>query len=217
MRRVLARLLTALRPVVPRLVAQVAELPVPLSFVRWGLLLDDLRENRRDSWARLRGAGEQARYDEVRAITEAYAADGFVLDIGCSQGILQEGLIYRRYLGVDRSAEAIRRAGVKNDDRTRFVVGDGADYAPDEPPDSVVLNEMLYYLPDPVRSVQHYAGLLSEHGVVIVSVYAHAWATRRLLRQLHARLQLVRLLPVRSGELYWIIAVFRPRVLPPRR
>lgn len=208
LQRWLRQLVATPQLVAPQLVAQVAELPVPLSLLRW-LLLDNLRENRRDSWGRLRGADEAARYAEVRKLTEAYASDGFVLDVGCSQGILQEGLTYRRYLGVDRSADAIRLAQPKSDDRTAFVVGDGPGFAPDEPPDAVVLNEVLYYLPDTVRVVQHYADRLSERGVVIVSVYGHAWATRRLLRQIRARLELVRSLPVRSGELYWIVAVFR--------
>ena len=51
-------------------------------------------------------------------MVERYAADGFVLDIGCSQGILQEGLRYRSYLGVDSFADSIRLASAKADDRT---------------------------------------------------------------------------------------------------
>jgi hypothetical protein len=65
--------------------------PVPLFVVRSVLIRDNARENRRDSWQRLRGVHEAARYRAVRSVTERYAANGFVLDVGCSQGILQEG------------------------------------------------------------------------------------------------------------------------------
>ncbi|HEU4908766.1 MAG TPA: hypothetical protein VFT17_07880, partial [Propionibacteriaceae bacterium] len=69
-------------------------LPIPLFLVRWVLTRDNAGENRKDSWQRLRGVDEVARYSAVQSITERYAGDGFVLDIGCSQGILQEGLRY---------------------------------------------------------------------------------------------------------------------------
>ncbi len=206
-----AQLNAAVRRVVPWLVALVAELPVPLVCVRWGLLLDDRRENRRNSWGRLRGPGESARYDAVRRFVEAYGSEGFVLDVGCSQGILQEGLTYRRYLGVDRSAGAIGLARSRRDDRTDFEVADASEFRTDERPDVVVLNEVLYYLPEPVRTVEHYARLVEEDGVVVVSVYAHAWSTRRLLRQIHARLDVVRSTSVQSGEVAWIVAAFRGR------
>jgi 2-polyprenyl-3-methyl-5-hydroxy-6-metoxy-1,4-benzoquinol methylase len=192
-------------------VALVSVAPVPLPVVRNLLQRDNARENARDSWQRLRHQQEAARYDAVRRMTERYAEDGFVLDVGCSQGILQEGLRYRRYVGVDSFEESVRIASVKNDERTSFVLGDGSSYLADQPPDAVVLNEVIYYLTDPVAAVMHHSRQLAPGGVVIISVFSRSWATRRLLRQLAARLTPVDSLLVTSGHLAWTVVAYRPK------
>ena len=184
--------------------------PIPLFLLRSVLVRDNARENRKDSWQRLRGAGEAARYEAVREVTERYAGDGFVLDIGCSQGILQEGLRYRRYLGVDNCQQSILLARAKYDSRTQFVCADGSTFVADAPPDAVVMNEVVYYLPDPMRAVLHHASRLAPNGVLIISIYARTWFSRRLLRAIAARLELVESSLVRSGHLAWTVAVFRP-------
>ena len=74
------------------------------------MLVENAVGNARGGWERLRDDGEAERYRAVRAAVERHAPDGFVLDVGCSQGILQEGLRYRRYVGVDRYVPALRRA-----------------------------------------------------------------------------------------------------------
>ncbi len=99
--------------------------PVPLGVVRAVLLRDNVRENRKDSWQRLRDDDEAVRYAAVRRLVERYAGDGFVLDIGCSQGILQEGLRYGRYVGVDSAPASIALAASKADARTSFFCADG--------------------------------------------------------------------------------------------
>ena len=185
--------------------------PVPLPVVRSILQRDNARENGRDSWQRLRHDAEQARYHAVRSVVEHYAADGFVLDIGCSQGILQEGLRYRSYLGVDSFADSIRIASAKSDDRTEFICADAMTFVPDEPADAIVMNEVLYYLPNPLAAVRHHARSLSTDGVMIISVFAHAWATRRLLRKIADQLDQIQIEQVESGHLAWSIAVYRPR------
>jgi 2-polyprenyl-3-methyl-5-hydroxy-6-metoxy-1,4-benzoquinol methylase len=186
-------------------------LPVPLELAQSFLLRDNEKENRKDGWNRLRDATESVRYEAVRGLIEKYVRHGFVLDVGCSQGILQEGLTYGRYVGIDSFAEPILRAAVKSDDRTAFHHADGSSYVPDQPPDAVVLNEVLYYLPEPLAVVTHYANLLAAGGVLIVSVYSRAWAMRRLLRQISSRFPLVESSTVNShSHLAWTVTVFRP-------
>jgi 2-polyprenyl-3-methyl-5-hydroxy-6-metoxy-1,4-benzoquinol methylase len=133
-----------------------------------------------------------------------------VLDIGCSQGILQEGLRYRRYLGVDNFEQSIALAKPKSDFRTQFVCADGSTFAADAPPNAVVMSEVIYYLPDPMAAVEHHASRLAPDGVLIVSIYARTWVSRRLLRAMAARLELVESSLVRSGHLAWTVAVYRP-------
>jgi len=184
--------------------------PIPLSVVRSILARDNARENRKDSWQRLRGSNEAARYRAVRSVTERYARNGFVLDVGCSQGILQEGLSYTRYLGVDNCEQSILLAGPKSAPRTQFVCADGSNFVADQPPDAVVMNEVIYYLPDPIGAVMHHAEQLAPGGVVIISVYARTWSSRQLLRAIAKRLNLVESSLVRSGHLAWAVAVYRP-------
>ena len=186
-------------------------LPVPLELAQSFLVRDNERENRKDGWNRLRDARESVRYQAVRGLVEKYVRHGFVLDVGCSQGILQEGLTYGRYVGIDSYAEPILRAAVKSDERTAFHHADGSSYVPDQPPDAVVLNEVLYYLPKPLAVVSHYANLLAPGGVLIVSVYSRAWAMRRLLRQISSRFPLAESSTVNShSHLAWTVTVFRP-------
>jgi 2-polyprenyl-3-methyl-5-hydroxy-6-metoxy-1,4-benzoquinol methylase len=184
--------------------------PIPLFLVRSILARDNARENRKDSWQRLRGQSETARYRAVRRVTERYAREGFVLDIGCSQGILQEGLTYGRYLGVDNCEQSVLLARPKCDRSTQFVCANGSDFVADQPPNVVVMNEVIYYLPDPIAAVEHHARRLARGGVVIVSIYARTWSSRRLQRALGARLELVESNLIRSGHLAWIVAVYRP-------
>lgn len=192
-------------------VVMISALPLPLWLLRRILQRDNARENRKDSWQRLRDHSEQPRYAAVRRAVERYAADGFVLDLGCSQGILQEGLRYGRYLGIDSSSRAIALASPKSDAQTRFVCADVDAFVPDRPPDAVVLNEVIYYLPDPLRTVQRQARSLAPGGVLVISLFHRAWSCRRLLRHLGQRFDLVESGLVASGHLAWTIAVYRPR------
>jgi 2-polyprenyl-3-methyl-5-hydroxy-6-metoxy-1,4-benzoquinol methylase len=187
-----------------------AAAPIPLFLVRSILARDNARENRKDSWQRLRGRDEAARYRAVASATERYARDGFVLDIGCSQGILQEGLRYGRYLGVDNCEQSITLAQRKCNRRTQFRCADASNFVADQPPDAVVMNEVLYYLPDPIGVVAHHARRLAPDGVVIISIYARTWYSRRLLSALARRFVLLESTLIRSGHLAWTVAVYRP-------
>jgi 2-polyprenyl-3-methyl-5-hydroxy-6-metoxy-1,4-benzoquinol methylase len=185
--------------------------PVPLVLARSILLWDNARENHRGSWQRLRDEAEGERYDAVRAMVERYARTAFVLDIGCSQGILAEGLHYGRYLGIDSFAASIQIASAKADARTQFRQADAMIFVPDQPADAVVFNEVLYYLPDPLAAVRHHSRWLTADGVVIVSMFTHAWSTRRLLAQIGRHLERIESQAVTSGHLAWTVAAFRRR------
>jgi 2-polyprenyl-3-methyl-5-hydroxy-6-metoxy-1,4-benzoquinol methylase len=184
--------------------------PIPLFLVRSILARDNARESRKDSWQRLRRGNEAARYVAVRRATERYARDGFVLDIGCSQGILQEGLRYGQYLGVDNCEQSIALARSKCDRWTQYVCADGSYFVADQRPDAVVMNEVIYYLSDPIGAIEHHARQLAPGGVVIISIYARTWSSRRLLRAIAARLELLESNLIRSGHLAWTVAVYRP-------
>lgn len=184
-------------------------LPVPLAVARPWLMRDDRQENARDCWGRLWAEVEAPRYAAVRGAVRRWTTDGFVLDVGCAQGILAQGLSCRRYLGLDRQAESLRLAEAWAGPEREFVLADADGYQPDEAPDAVVLNEVLYYLPDPVATARWYAEQLAPKGVLVVSLFARAWATRRLLRILDRVLVRVDTQLVSSDQLSWTVAVYR--------
>ena len=192
-------------------VAVMSRLPVPLAVARPWLLRDDRQENARDSWGRLWSEVEAPRYAAVREAVARWTHDGFVLDVGCAQGILTDGLKCRRYVGVDRQARALQLARAWTGPPTEFVLADADAYRPDEPPDVVVLNEVLYYLPDPVATARRYAALLAPDGVLVISLFTRAWAPRRLLQTLATVLECVDATDVASAQLAWTVAVYRPR------
>jgi 2-polyprenyl-3-methyl-5-hydroxy-6-metoxy-1,4-benzoquinol methylase len=188
----------------------VAHLPVPLALARPFLLRDDAHENENGGWARLASPTEHARYAAVRQLCETYARDGRVLDVGCSRGLLQEGLGYGSYVGIDADERPLVHAAHRVDERTSFLHADADVYEPAEPVDAMIFNEMLYYLPDPVRTVRRLAEHVAPGGVVIVSTF-RAWATDRIRRELSALFQVVESRPVvGSSGMTWMITVYRP-------
>lgn len=203
----------------PASVAVMDALPVPLGAARLWLGHDNAREVARDDWARLADATERPRYDAVRDTLARFAPNGqasSVLDVGCSRGLLLDGLAYGRYLGVDASATAVAAAEQRwAGPATRFAVADGATFVPPEPPDAVVLNEVVYYLPHPREVALRYARTLAPGGVLVLSIFARAWASRRLVRQLALALELVEHRRVESGHLAWSVAVYRAPVRDP--
>jgi 2-polyprenyl-3-methyl-5-hydroxy-6-metoxy-1,4-benzoquinol methylase len=209
----------------PASVAVLDALPVPLGLAGRWLRRDNAREVARDDWARLADPAEQPRYAAVRDAVARHAphdvpslaadlppgARPFVLDVGCSRGLLLDGLAYGRYLGVDASATAVERAEQRwrGDGRVRFAVADASGFEPAAPPDAVVLNEVVYYLPQPRETALRYASTLAPGGVLVLSVFARAWASRRLVRRLAETLALVECRQVSSGHLAWSVAVYR--------
>lgn len=192
-------------------VAALDRLPLPLAVVRPFMLVENAVENARGGWERLREPVEADRYAAVRRALDRHARGGFVLDLGCSQAILREGLDCRRYVGVDRHGPALARSRVADEPGTTLVEADVATFVPDATPDAVVLNEVLYYLPHPVAVVERYARLLGPDGVLVVCCYARTWPTRRLLVRLRRRLELLGSERVVVGHHAWDVAVLRAR------
>lgn len=190
-------------------------IPVPHRYLHWLFVRDNQTENSADGWARLRSTSEVGRYAVIQGFFQHFTPGGSVLDVGCSDGILQERLSYGRYTGIDLFADTIARASRKNDATTRFLQADAATYAPDEQFDAIIWNECLYYLAEPIEVIQRYRGYLRPGGVIIVSMFYQTYATRRLFRRLRVLGEPAAELRISTTEgAAWMVRVYRPVEAP---
>lgn len=140
-------------------------------------------------WEYLQSLEQLARYRVIAGYCEHYAPTGTVLDVGCGDGYLRDLLgpaACSSYVGLDLSAEAIRRAQHRSNESTRFVQGDVDDFEHDGSFDAVIFNESLYYLERPLAVLERYASFLRDDGVMIVSMHGLRPWNRRLWRMIDA-------------------------------
>jgi len=146
----------------------------------------------RGSWDYLWGAAELPRFSVVVGRCHELNPAARILEIGCGEGILRARMDrsrIARFVGVDLSREAIRRATeAGSDDSTAFVCADATTYVPDEQFDIVVFNECLEYFDDPIGVARRYEASLAEGGAFVVSMFAgrHTARTRRIWKGLDA-------------------------------
>jgi SAM-dependent methyltransferase len=99
-----------------------------------------------------------------------------ILDLGCGHGRLPELLTpfsRKSYVGLDKSAEAIKQAEAAGFSNSKFLVADFEEYTPDEKFDFIVSLGSIHYVPDAAAVLKRFTGALSENGVFIVSLWRH--------------------------------------------
>ena len=119
--------------------------------------------------------------DCVYAYLEQYARRGNVLDLGCGPGNTANELsndVYRNYLGVDISQEALFKAEKRSKEngrgaKNRFVCSDFLAFEPNGLFDVILFRESLYHVPvGKIRTMlDHYTQYLTPNGVFIVRLY----------------------------------------------
>ena len=170
----------------------------------------------RGSWDYLRSLDEFARFSVLAGYCHYLKPGGRILEIGCGEGILQERLDparYARYVGVDISEEAIRRALARSNGRTAFVCADAAAWEPGEAFDLIAFNECLEYFDDPVGLVRRYEPSLAPDGAFLVSMFAglDTTRTRRIWRWLEEVYEVADATRVTNRKgLTWVLEVLRP-------
>jgi SAM-dependent methyltransferase len=141
-----------------------------------------------------------------------------VLDIGCGTGLLRrrlEGVPISGYLGVDLSDAAIRSAESERYRDARFLAGNALNLDVGRH-DIVVLNELLYYLPDPVRYLRDAARTLRPDGLYVISMWRHP-GDRVLWKQIASDCDVLDRVEVRNrgnrlNPRGWIVACCRPPI-----
>jgi SAM-dependent methyltransferase len=118
--------------------------------------------------------------DVVYRHLEKYVGCGSVLDLGCGQGSTAVELAspYKRYVGVDISQVALKRAREKTTDagrtsRASFACSDFLGYDPDQKFDVILFRESMYHVPiGQVKTIlDRYSHFLTDDGVFIVRLY----------------------------------------------
>jgi SAM-dependent methyltransferase len=118
--------------------------------------------------------------DLVYLHLEKYVGHGSVLDLGCGQGgtAIELASPYERYVGVDISEVALKRARVKAEDvgrssRASFICADFLSYNPEQKFDVILFRESMYHVPvgQVKRVLDRYARFLTNDGVFIVRLY----------------------------------------------
>jgi SAM-dependent methyltransferase len=158
-------------------------------------------------------ARESARYGVIVGFIEQFKGDGEILDVGCGQGFLYRHFRpygYRRYDGIDISEAAVARLAGFADERTHFTQGDGDRHEPTQPYDLIVFNESLYYLREPICSLQRYARSLKRDGALIISNYTESRRARALLDDATRAFPVVEEATTTQGRTSWRCVVMRP-------
>ncbi len=117
----------------------------------------------------LRFGGERSRpfFDLIAQV--AAENPRYVADLGCGPGNLTAVLAERwpraRVVGVDNSPEMIAAAtGADSEGGPSFVLGDVRDWRPDCPPDVLVCNAVLQWVPGHHDLLVRWAGMLAPGG-----------------------------------------------------
>lgn len=131
------------------------------------------RQYRDGDWDYLTGRAEAARYGILARIIRENRA-GSVLDLGCGHGQLYEQLggsnFEGNYLGIDWSPSALSR--IQTDPaKHNFVCADVRQLPVRAFFDFIVLTEVLYYLDDPIGTIDDIRSWLTGSSQLLVTMY----------------------------------------------
>lgn len=163
-------------------------------------------------WAYMRDLDELTRY----SITEGYFKHikwgGSLLDVGCGEGIFQQLLTpgcYSKYVGIDLSEVAIKRASANEDERTFFICANALTYIPDEKYDAIIFNETLYYFDDPLKVVEKYSKFLGDDGIIITILYLNSHRATSIWKALVTAYQPLDEVQATNKSKSWVFNVFK--------
>jgi SAM-dependent methyltransferase len=169
--------------------------------------------------------------DVVYPHLEKYVGHGSVLDLGCGQGGTAVELTapYGRYVGVDISEVALRRAREKVANagltsRASFACSDFLAFNPDEKFDVILFRESMYHVPiDQVKTIlDRYSQFLTDHGVFIVRLYLagpsgeRRFRPKAVIRTIEENFDVIEKVPYQDRSATTVI-VFRPNLSAARR
>jgi SAM-dependent methyltransferase len=147
-------------------------------------------EYRSGAWAHFHQLPELPRQSVIVGYVTALNPNPAILDLGCGSGRLAQLFqphAFRRYLGVDLSAEGVRMARELQLGRCEFIEGNFETWRPVEKFDVIIFSECIGYAFDPGALVAAFIPWLEPDGTVVISHfrYGHWQANwRRVERHL---------------------------------
>lgn len=136
-----------------------------------------------------------------------------ILDVCCGEGALLDALEpqgYQKYVGFDFSDVALRNVAKRADSRTSFVKGLAESFIPDGRFDSIVFNECLYCLADPLQVVRRYERYLLPDGVILVSLFTQTETIKLLAAEISKTFKVARHDTVTNGTGTWTCSMLMP-------
>ncbi len=131
------------------------------------------REYEEGQWEYLSNVDEMSRYSIISGYIRKAKLKDKILDVGCGAGELWNYLTEEdkeRYWGVDISSVAIERASIKS---SHFIEADINNYYPSETFDCIVLNEVLYYIKNPLQLINKLLNVLNSEGIMVISMFLY--------------------------------------------
>ena len=139
------------------------------SRARWNYSFDKNRSEK------LKHGDEVARQQIAADFCEKYKTDAKVLEVGCGEGVFAELMKkqpYTYFEGSDISDLAIKNCQIYADKKTFFAAGDMNTYLPNKTPfDIIVINEAIYYAPNPTKLLQRYKTFMNPDGIFVISIH----------------------------------------------
>jgi SAM-dependent methyltransferase len=165
-------------------------------------------------WAYIGQLNENSRYWTLIGYMDAFRGNGEFLEVGCGEGLLYRhfrSLGYERYTGFDISDIAIEKLIDQNDARTNFYQADGDDHEPLGQFDVIIFNESLYYLSDPVSSIERYSRMLKPDGCMLISTYMDSRRSLATLRNVKRNFKLLDETRITNGPASWLCTILKRR------
>jgi trans-aconitate methyltransferase len=148
-------------------------------------------EYRTGAWAHFHQLPELPRQSVIVGYVTQLHPNPAILDLGCGSGRLAQLFHphpFRRYVGVDLSAEGLKIARGLALSRCEFAEGDFETWTPDAKFDVIMFSECIGYARDPGALVARFIPWLEPGGTLVISHfrYGHWQAHWRRVEQ-HAR------------------------------
>jgi len=176
------------------------------------------------TWDGLTSAQESARLRAASWLLDQHRPPGTpILDVGCGPAPLYPFLLpdaARCWIGTDISAEAIERAHAAVPPGTPLFVESAEGPVPPSvaahgPFGAILFSEVLYYLREPLETLDRYGEHLLPQGCFVISLW-NPPRHRALRWRLRRRFDVVSSVTVAVAKAHpWVVVVARRRARPP--